>query len=99
MFLTPHVIAGIETIDETTIDFLKYKLSGLINHYEDAYAVEITVSDLKLECISQRAIEFFGTVDEIIKEMKSIYNELDFKPYFVGFDFIGKEKENSKFVN
>ena len=93
----PHVIAGIVKLDEEDIKYLREKLSGLLRVYDEAHTVIISVADLELTSYSERAIGIMGEVDEIIEEVKKIYSELDFRPYVLGFDFIGEE--NSKYKN
>lgn len=91
MFLIPNIVAGIESLDEESIDYLEYKISGFTKVYYDAYAVTIVVFDIKLESFAERTINYSGSTDEILNTIKSIYSDIDFNPYAIGFDFIGED--------
>ena len=96
MKIAPHIIGGIEKLDKETIEYLKYKLEGLIDIYNDSDDVRIVISNIKLSDHFEKKISFLGSVDVIINEIKTMFKKIKFKPYSVSFDFLVSTK---KYIN
>ena len=81
-----HLISPFNDIEKDDIDFLTNKLEDYLNVYKGSTNVEIYISDSKLENFLISKISF-KTIDDILNEIISMYDEVTFEPFTLSFDF------------
>lgn len=97
--LMKHVIAGVDKMDDECKRYLSYKIDGLTNIWQESDEVDIVVANLDLSNYIEKRVTYIGESYALLAEIEKMYKIINFKPYYIAFDFVSnKSNHNSKNV-